>query len=283
MAVAGACVIAGVIAAWSGGAFPGASPVDVIGSRFPDGKAVLADTAVSFAAEDPIVSPGAVVDARFPAKEASRPYPYPRPHSHPRTRHAAVAEADEFQRALFSPLLAYPPPAAQPADPVPPQAAVAAETTVAEAPAAASRPAAAEAPVAASSSAVVAAPAPASRPAVVAAVTVLNDAQIASIKGRLNLTPEQERMWPAVEVALRRLAYARADHGAPKSGARRGAHARDQVAAIDPASDDVKHLKSAAVPLITSFNGDQERELRMFAQITGLDKLIPGRNSDHAF
>ena len=34
---------------------------------------------------------------------------------------------------------------------------------------------------------------------------VLNDAQIASIKRRLNLTPDQERMWPSVESALRNL------------------------------------------------------------------------------
>src|SRR5205823_4752025 len=35
--------------------------------------------------------------------------------------------------------------------------------------------------------------------------TVLNDAQIASIKERLHLTPSQERMWPAVAAALRGL------------------------------------------------------------------------------
>jgi hypothetical protein len=262
MAVAGACVTASVIAAWSGGEDPGASPVDVIDARFPDRSEVSIAAAASPAGDDPVVAPGAVVDARFPAKEASRPRPRP--------QDAGAAPAAELERALFSPHPAYPPPAAQPAEPVAAQAA-AAQTTVAEAPAAASRPAVAEAAVAATSS------------AVVAAVTVLNDAQIASIKERLNLTPEQERMWPAVEVALRKLAYARRDHGARKSGARRGAHARAQVAAIDPASDDVKHLRSAAVPLLTSFNGDQERELRILAQITGLDKLIPGRNADHAF
>src|ERR1700732_2739302 len=38
---------------------------------------------------------------------------------------------------------------------------------------------------------------------------VLNDAQIASMKRRLNLTPDQERMWPSVEAALRNLSYAK--------------------------------------------------------------------------
>src|SRR6516164_2353747 len=37
---------------------------------------------------------------------------------------------------------------------------------------------------------------------------LLDDSQIASIKQRLNLTPSQERMWPAVEAELRKLAYA---------------------------------------------------------------------------
>src|SRR5262249_48769336 len=36
---------------------------------------------------------------------------------------------------------------------------------------------------------------------------VLNDSQIASIKKRLNLTPEQERYWPAVEAELRKMEY----------------------------------------------------------------------------
>jgi hypothetical protein len=36
---------------------------------------------------------------------------------------------------------------------------------------------------------------------------VLNDAQIASLKQRLKLTAEQERMWPAVEAALRKIVY----------------------------------------------------------------------------
>src|SRR5215212_2185894 len=37
--------------------------------------------------------------------------------------------------------------------------------------------------------------------------TVFNDAQIASIKKRLNLTKDQEEYWPAVEAMLRRLAW----------------------------------------------------------------------------
>jgi hypothetical protein len=94
---------------------------------------------------------------------------------------------------------------------------------------------------------------------------VLNDAQIANIKRRLNLTPDQERMWPSVEAALRNLSYA-------KKGGHEAAHA---VASIDPASSDVQNLKSAAMPLIMSFSGDQMRELQSISRVAGLDKLVP--------
>jgi len=98
---------------------------------------------------------------------------------------------------------------------------------------------------------------------------VLNDAQIASIKRRLNLTPDQERMWPSVEAALRNLSYA-------KTGPHKGGHdAAQAVASIDPASPDVQNLKSAAMPLIMSFSGDQMRELQSISRVAGLDKLVP--------
>jgi hypothetical protein len=97
---------------------------------------------------------------------------------------------------------------------------------------------------------------------------VLNDTQIASIKERLHLTPDQEEMWPAVEAALRNIAYAHAQQargrGAPASGA-------TQTAAIDPNA--VQGLKSAAVPLIMSFNYEQKEEVRNLAHVMGLDQL----------
>ena len=96
---------------------------------------------------------------------------------------------------------------------------------------------------------------------------VLNDAQIASIKRRLNLTPDQERMWPSVEAALRNLSYAKATRG--------GHEAAQAVAQIDPASAEVQNLKSAAMPLVMSFSGDQMRELQSISRVAGLDKLVP--------
>jgi hypothetical protein len=97
---------------------------------------------------------------------------------------------------------------------------------------------------------------------------MLNDAQIASIKERLHLTPDQEEMWPAVEAALRNLAYTRA-----REAGRHGAAADAQLAAADPNSVEVQGLKSAAIPLLMSFNSEQKDEVRNLAHVMGLDQL----------
>jgi hypothetical protein len=121
---------------------------------------------------------------------------------------------------------------------------------------------------------------PAARPAAVkpAAATVrhvterpgfiLNDAQIASIKARLRLTADQEEMWPAVEAALRNLAYTRA-----REAHRHGTQANTQLASADSNGTDVQDLKSAAIPLIMSFNAEQKDEVRNIAHVMGLDQL----------
>jgi hypothetical protein len=95
---------------------------------------------------------------------------------------------------------------------------------------------------------------------------ILDDAQIASIKARLHLTPDQERMWPAVEAALRNMAYKRTQQAAAHGAAR-----NMQAAAVDPQA--VDGLKSAAVPLIMSFSSEQKEEVRNLAHVMGLDQL----------
>lgn len=98
---------------------------------------------------------------------------------------------------------------------------------------------------------------------------VLNDAQIASIKQRLHLTPDQEAMWPAVEAALRNVVYARTReaHG-------RGTRANEaQTAFTEGESVEVRGLKSAAIPLIMSFSPEQRDEVRGLAHVMGLDNL----------
>lgn len=98
---------------------------------------------------------------------------------------------------------------------------------------------------------------------------LLDDVQIASIKKRLNLTPSQERMWPAVEAELRKLSYAQPPQ---EKGAK--SHAKPP-ATIELSSTELERLKNAAAPLIMSFSADQKDELRTMARITGLEKFAP--------
>ncbi len=98
---------------------------------------------------------------------------------------------------------------------------------------------------------------------------VLDDAQIASIKRRLHLTAYQERMWPAVESELRKLAVAAPAH---QQLAKRGTK---EPPKLELSSADVARLKSAALPLIMSFNEEQRGELRNMAHVTGLDRYAP--------
>jgi hypothetical protein len=89
---------------------------------------------------------------------------------------------------------------------------------------------------------------------------ILNDAQIASIKARLKLTPDQQRYWPGVEAALRGIAYK-----VNKSGGK--------LAAIDAEGAEVQQLKNAAIPLIMMFSEQQKNEVRQLVQVMGLQKL----------
>ena len=98
---------------------------------------------------------------------------------------------------------------------------------------------------------------------------LLDDSQIASIKKRLNLTASQERMWPAVERELRKLAYAPPQQPQPKGSKQK------PPATYELSSSDLERLKTAAAPLIMSFNDDQRVELRTMARITGLEKFAP--------
>jgi len=92
---------------------------------------------------------------------------------------------------------------------------------------------------------------------------MFDDAQLAIIKRRLNLTPDQEEMWPAVAAALRNVGAERA----------REARARGAAGDINPDSPQVQDLKSAAIPLIMSFSDEQKDEVRTLARGMGLNQL----------
>jgi hypothetical protein len=93
---------------------------------------------------------------------------------------------------------------------------------------------------------------------------VLNDSQIASIKRRLTLTPDQERYWPAVEAELRKMEY------------RKDKAQGTRMAAIDMSKVNVEGLKSAGFPLVMSFSDDQRRELKSLAHLLGLESAMSG-------
>ncbi len=109
-------------------------------------------------------------------------------------------------------------------------------------------------------------PKPVAKPAVQKSYALLSDAQIASIKERLRLSPSQEYYWPAVENALR--AVARRIHATRQSDPN-GANAP----VIDPEAEEVQQLKSAAMPLLFQLREDQKREVRTLARLIGLEKV----------
>jgi hypothetical protein len=103
------------------------------------------------------------------------------------------------------------------------------------------------------------------KPQVQKTYTLLSDAQISAIKGRLNLTSSQESYWPDIETALR--AIARKMHDTRQANPSAGAPP------IDPDSAEVAQLKSAAMPLLFQLREDQKREVRALARIIGLEKV----------
>ena len=82
---------------------------------------------------------------------------------------------------------------------------------------------------------------------------LFNDAQIASIKQRLQLTKAQEKHWPAMEAALRRLAWQDTNSMPPLLDA-----------------ETAKPLKAAANRFIAVLNERQKRDIRMLANVGGL-------------
>ena len=99
---------------------------------------------------------------------------------------------------------------------------------------------------------------------------ILEIAQIASIKRRLNLSPDQEQMWPAVEAALRKIVYTK---NAATAQSRTAPVARNAMAFVDPNSAEVQQLKYAALPFIMRLNSDQKHEVKMMAYVMGLESV----------
>lgn len=97
------------------------------------------------------------------------------------------------------------------------------------------------------------------------AYAILSDAQIAGIKERLHLTSDQEYYWPGIEQALRGIAR--------KIQAARLSNPNANAGSIDPDSQEVQQLKSAAMPLLFQLRDDQKEEVRKLARVIGLEKV----------
>jgi hypothetical protein len=96
--------------------------------------------------------------------------------------------------------------------------------------------------------------------------TMLDDAQISSLKGRLQLTSDQVEYWPAVETALRDVVRTQLNDGRTK-------HARAGKVNIDVNSPEVQRLIYAAMPLLMRLREDQKREVRKLARVIGLEQV----------
>jgi hypothetical protein len=88
---------------------------------------------------------------------------------------------------------------------------------------------------------------------------VFTDSQIADLKTKLKLSPRQQSYWPAVASALHNIEYVKPQGGNGKS--------------INPDSPGVQQLKSAAFPLILSFDETQKNHVRQLARNMGLEDV----------
>lgn len=95
------------------------------------------------------------------------------------------------------------------------------------------------------------------------------DARIAGLKAGLKLTPDQEKLWPGVETALRDMAKMRSERFAKMREERREARAEvDPLQRLRRGADmmtqratDLRHLADAVEPLYKSLDEAQKRRL----------------------
>ena len=103
------------------------------------------------------------------------------------------------------------------------------------------------------------------------------DARIAAVKAGLQLTPDQEKLWPPVEAAARDFAKLRIDRAnarmnAEKNDANDAQKPEDPVARLHARADKMaataaalKRIADAADPLYKTFDDGQKRRLKFLA------------------
>jgi zinc resistance-associated protein len=98
------------------------------------------------------------------------------------------------------------------------------------------------------------------------------DSKIAQAKASLNLTADQERHWPRVEIALRDVAARKNNvEEASAGGFVQKMSARAGEAVLNAAS--IKRLVSAAQPLLKSLDENQKRQALAMARQMGLGSV----------
>lgn len=90
-----------------------------------------------------------------------------------------------------------------------------------------------------------------------------NEAQLASIRARLNLTPAQLPKWTSLEAELRAIHWRR-------SADREG---RKDTKSLDLDEERVQSLTVAATPLVMTLRADQKEEIRTLLHLMGMEKL----------
>jgi hypothetical protein len=104
-------------------------------------------------------------------------------------------------------------------------------------------------------------------------ITAFADARIAAIHAGLQLTPDQEKMWPPVESALRDLAKQRSARFAARASADRPTDPIERLGVRAQAMSErgaaLKKLADATGPLYKSLDDGQKHRFVRLARLTG--------------
>jgi LTXXQ motif family protein len=106
------------------------------------------------------------------------------------------------------------------------------------------------------------------------------DARIAAVKAGLKLTPDQEKLWPPVEAAVRDFAKLRIDRANARMNAERDsqdaqkpddpvARLRDRAETMAATAAAMKRIADAADPLYKTLDDGQKRRLAILTHMGG--------------
>jgi len=101
---------------------------------------------------------------------------------------------------------------------------------------------------------------------------VVTEGHVARLKAVLKLTPDQERLWPPVEAALRNLVHKQREQASRNAGFALASTA-PAPARADLDGDKLQRAAAAALPLIAVLNEQQKKSALRFARSLGLGSL----------